>query len=570
MSEPITAKADQFQYNAFITVRALLTDGPFADCDTFMPPAALDNRITSPTVMDVPDIGPWLHKGQAVLIARVITTCLTPEFIQLLAQKQIACLITQEKFKRYITQERREMLSASCIPVIFVSNTTSWSDVIVELQRKIMQSQNRYIVENTRFQSDVINYLADPTASNNLCAVIYKVIKLSIAFAGSDLRITDSAGNPSDWDSLPELTRGDLINYAPIGENFGGVTMSAYHYLKPDDESGRRYLIIPSMQLRLSPSFYLILREPVHSAILTPQLISRLEIILSIYALRNSMHLQQKKSNLYFKTVVLQDLLSLREEDSERRNSISYSLGFPLQDRYSVVYIYNYQYPTLFNSPDTLAGFTDYLAHIGLASMDQRLFMHSNGWVLLLDRAITQTPSEYALQLHTALIRYFNNQHFTIGIGHENPYWALKQSLRQGMFAVGYMHSTGTTGVLQYSKIGIVKLFTNQDGFINQVYIDELFHSLMLPLLQHDRRHGAQLYATLETFLSNNMSYKVTSCILDIHVNTLRSRLAKIEELLSTDLSNLDNVLSLRMATLLNRFGYFSDQLKQLDSHRAL
>lgn len=565
MSKSTTIRADQFQYNAFITVRSFLSDGPFANCDTYMPPAALDNRITSPTVMDVPDIGPWLHKGQAVLIARVITTCMNAEFIQLLAEKQIACLITQQKFKKYITEEHRAMLTERNIPVIFVSDTTSWSDVIVELQRKIMQSQNRYIVENTRFQSDVINYLADPSASNNLCAVIYKVIKLSIAFAGSDLRITDSAGNSSDWDSLPELTRGDLINYAPIGENFGGVTMSAYHYLKPDDESGRQYLIIPSMQLRLSPSFYLILREPVHSAILTPQLISRLEIILSIYALRNSMRLQQKKSNLYFRTVVLQDLLNLREEDTERRNSISYSLGFPLQDRYSVLYINNYQHPTLFRSPDTLAGFTDYLAHIGLASIEERLFMHSDGWVLLFDRAITQNPADFALRLNTALTRYFNNQHFTIGIGHENTYWTLEQSLRQAMFAVGYMHSTGTTGVLQYSKIGIVKLFTNQDGFINQVYIDELFHSLMFPLLQYDRSHGSELYFTLETFFSNNMSYKVTSHMLNIHVNTLRARLAKIEEILSTDLSNLDNVLSLRMVTLLNQFGYFADQLKQLD-----
>lgn len=565
MDKSTTAKADQFQYNAFITVRTFLSDGPFADCEAYMTPEGLNNRITSPTVMDVRNIGPWLRKGQAVLIARVITTCMTAEFIQLLAEKRVACLITQHKFKEYITDEYRVMLAQHDIPVIFVSDDTSWSEVIVELQRKILQSQNRYIVENTRFQNDVINYMADPSASNNLCAVIYEVIKLSIAFAGTDLRITDSAGNSEDWDSLPELTRSDLINYAPIGENFGGVTMSAYHYLKPDDETGRQYLIIPSMQLRLSPSFYLILREPVHSAILTPQLISRLEIILSIYALRNSMRLQQKKSNLYFRTVVLQALFGLRSEDAEQRNSISYSLGFPLQDRYIVMYIYNHQHPTLFRSADTLVGFIDYLVHIGFTTVEERLYMHREGWVLLFDRAIKQSPMNLALRLNTALTTYFSNEHFTIGIGHENTYWNLEQSLGQAMFTVRYMHSTGMTGVLEYSKIGIVKFFTNHDGFINQVYIDELFHSLALPLLQYDRDHGTELYSTLESFFSNNMSYKVTSHTLNIHVNTLRARLSKIEEILSIDLNNIDNILSLRMTTLLNQFGYFSDQIKRLD-----
>lgn len=565
MDESIICRDDQFQYNAFITVRTFLSGGPFENCDVYMTPEALNNRITAPTVMDVSDIGPWLRKGQAVLIARVITVCMTTEFIQLLADKQIACLITQHKFKKYITEEHRALLAEKNIPVIFVSDTTSWSDVIVELQRKIMQCQNRYIVENTRFQSDVINYLADPSSSNSLCAVIYEVIKLSIALAGSDLRITDRAGNSSDWDSLPELTRSDLTNYAPIGENFGGSTMSAYHYLKPDDETGRQYLIIPSMQLRLSPSFYLILREPVHSAILTPQLISRLEIILSIYALQNSMRLQQKKSNLYYKTVVLQDLLNLRGENADRRNSISYSLGFPLQDRCSVIYINNYQHPTLFHSPDPLAGFIDYLTHIGLTFIEERLFMHSDGWVLLFDGTINQKPADFAHRLNTALTKYFNNQNFTIGIGHETAYWTLEQSLRQAMFTVGYMHSTGAVGVLQYSKIGIVKLFTDQNGLINQVYIDELFNSLILPILQHDRAHKSELYLTLEMFFSNDLSYKVTSRMMNIHVNTLRARIAKIEELLSVDLNNLDNILSLRVGTLLNHFGYFAEQLKQLD-----
>ena len=52
------------------------------------------------------------------------------------------------------------------------------------------------------------------------------------------------------------------------------------------------------------------------------------------------------------------------------------------------------------------------------------------------------------------------------------------------------------------------------------------------PLIQHDQKRGSELAATLLTYFECNQNAKTTSQRLDIHVNTVRQRLASVEELL--------------------------------------
>ena len=52
------------------------------------------------------------------------------------------------------------------------------------------------------------------------------------------------------------------------------------------------------------------------------------------------------------------------------------------------------------------------------------------------------------------------------------------------------------------------------------------------PLLAHDRKRGSELAATLLAYFDSNQNAKTTAQRLDIHVNTVRQRLATIEDLL--------------------------------------
>jgi DNA-binding PucR family transcriptional regulator len=68
-----------------------------------------------------------------------------------------------------------------------------------------------------------------------------------------------------------------------------------------------------------------------------------------------------------------------------------------------------------------------------------------------------------------------------------------------------------------------------------------LFRERMLgPLLVYDERHKAELLPTLREFLACSGSWNACAARMYVHVNTVRYRIRRIEELTGRDLSSLD------------------------------
>lgn len=71
---------------------------------------------------------------------------------------------------------------------------------------------------------------------------------------------------------------------------------------------------------------------------------------------------------------------------------------------------------------------------------------------------------------------------------------------------------------------------------------------LLDPLRDYDRRHRAELVPTLEAFLSSDGSWTRCAGKLHLHVNTLRYRVGRIEQLTGRDLSRLEDKLDFFLA----------------------
>ncbi|MDA0566733.1 PucR family transcriptional regulator ligand-binding domain-containing protein [Streptomonospora sp. S1-112] len=76
---------------------------------------------------------------------------------------------------------------------------------------------------------------------------------------------------------------------------------------------------------------------------------------------------------------------------------------------------------------------------------------------------------------------------------------------------------------------------------------------LLGPLLAYDRAHRSDLLATLERFLRYSGSWQRCASAMHIHVNTLRYRIGRIEELTGRDLSSLEHRVDLFLALRLHR-----------------
>lgn len=71
---------------------------------------------------------------------------------------------------------------------------------------------------------------------------------------------------------------------------------------------------------------------------------------------------------------------------------------------------------------------------------------------------------------------------------------------------------------------------------------------LLDPLRDYDRRHRAELIPTLEAFLDCDGSWTRCAARLHLHVNTLRYRVGRIEQLTGRDLSRLEDKLDFFLA----------------------
>ncbi|MER6468608.1 PucR family transcriptional regulator [Streptomyces collinus] len=71
---------------------------------------------------------------------------------------------------------------------------------------------------------------------------------------------------------------------------------------------------------------------------------------------------------------------------------------------------------------------------------------------------------------------------------------------------------------------------------------------LLDPLKEYDRRHRAELIPTLEAFLDCDGSWTRCATRLHLHVNTLRYRVGRIEQLTGRDLSRLEDKLDFFLA----------------------
>jgi len=71
---------------------------------------------------------------------------------------------------------------------------------------------------------------------------------------------------------------------------------------------------------------------------------------------------------------------------------------------------------------------------------------------------------------------------------------------------------------------------------------------LLGPLLDYDERHNAELLSTLREFLACSGSWNACAATMYVHVNTVRYRIRRIEELTGRNLSRLDDQVDFFLA----------------------
>jgi sugar diacid utilization regulator len=104
---------------------------------------------------------------------------------------------------------------------------------------------------------------------------------------------------------------------------------------------------------------------------------------------------------------------------------------------------------------------------------------------------------------------------------------SLYATLRRALGVLGRLGIQGQ--VIGQNELALYSaLFETHD----QASLSQFLDATIGPLIAHDRKRNAQLASTLLCYFDCNQNAKTTGQRLNIHVNTVRQRLATIEELL--------------------------------------
>ena len=121
-------------------------------------------------------------------------------------------------------------------------------------------------------------------------------------------------------------------------------------------------------------------------------------------------------------------------------------------------------------------------------------------------------------------------------------------ALLSARFALAMLNAGVESGSVQVNDsaelTSAVQLIATVPDHLRQVFTD----ATLRPVIEHDKRYNSQLLATLTAFLECDGSWVRTAELTHLHLNTVRYRIGRIEELTGRDLSSTADRVDLYLA----------------------
>jgi purine catabolism regulator len=162
----------------------------------------------------------------------------------------------------------------------------------------------------------------------------------------------------------------------------------------------------------------------------------------------------------------------------------------------------------------------------------------------MLDEAAASLRREAARRLPTTPV--------SIGIGRvrDDPL-ELRESHAEARRAleVGRWRSPGE--VVIFERMGLDRLLAS----VSDLELSAFRNTMIEPLAAHDRAHRSNLVDTLEAYVATRNAAEAARRLY-VHYNTVRSRLARIEDLIGPFLADTERLTGLAVALHIHRRGH--------------
>lgn len=305
------------------------------------------------------------------------------------------------------------------------------------------------------------------------------------------------------------------------------------------DKREIKYYVYPILSDRVSLGCFII---PVHGPISSQDKMT-IEQASSVLALELTK--QKTQAEVYYKKTQEVFNVLLKNKDPLVLEDIGESLGLNTNSYFSVLQLEIVSYTDL--------QILEAVIHRLISRIKRRIqekgtivFGLHNKVTILFSTKDPNEIDEVAMMLDSLLVKWGNQEDIPLYAGLSSSHkgvLSIAKCFDEAQKSLSYIISRHKTGIMNYKKMGINRLFLAQPS----PEIERFANDILAPL-RTEKAQNNDLEKTLFTYIKWNKSIIETSEKLHVHKNTLYNRIKKIEELLQLDFNDPDDYLQILLA----------------------
>lgn len=519
------------------------------------------NRVISTvTIMDIPEIAEWLSGGELVIAGVLFQQCFSRRLIDSFLQKNIAGIVTKQKFLSEIPAGLIDYCNETGFPVLLAPETYNWGQVMNPIVTDMIRKPYLVIEENQNFHYSLMKSMIAGSSLSEMCNQLYQSNQLILAVADTDLHL-EGYSDCFDWKEYTRKLVPEQLQYSGTSmDNLDHETVSIYTYMTPLLASqGVRIFLFPIL-LHETAYGYILLCTSAGTDKLDETIVMKIQQFSLVVALQFGKQNDINTATRHFNSFLFEKLL--QAENLTHEDAVHYlaPLEKKIHRRYYVLYFQSdssSNIDSFIQQSNRISRFHTMVRSTLPNAKHILMFEKENAQVVLLPYPYTLSDEAHGyadletdvLKLRELYIRTLKPESIFIGISQPADLSCLSEAFRQAKLAASFLSgSRKTLPYMLYQDLGMIRYFFNHSGELDYKFLEEFIQKYVTPLEDYDRKHHTELLRTLKLFLANNGSKTETEHELFIHKNTLRARLSTINKVLGCNVDLLEDLFEIQLA----------------------
>lgn len=530
-----------------IAIQELLALEFFKDFHVIAGIKGLKKEIQGVTVLEAPDAFHWT-RGKELILSSGYVIAKEPEsvhqaFLDGSMQKSSGMMIKRERYLQEIPPEIIQKFEEYDLPLISMPFSVPYMDIMNQvniavmnrtIQRFSINCSGSYSLSNMTYKERKIKRILQAVeAEMHFPAMLYDLSEKAEYFSSANFRrIAENFGLSGQefWSPIAPYTKHTLCD---------NIQMTRYRLIgQQSGEEGQVSWIVIPIAVNHTEQAYFIVMESRELLDYYDEYSIRIAYLM-LQAMYEQIMVAQSVGNIGFENLV-HYILDYGDQDPDKLIYQANMQGIAVSSRY--VYIVFRQNDPEFSAREQRKQFMDLFAESGFQAGGRLVFLEENEGAIFIEagqakKIDTEKIRKNLTEFRRKVSEQYPEAELSFGMSAEPGMWLeMKANIDKcrRVMAMGRVLCP-EEDIWDYDRLGPLTWLQ-----IPEKELEQMLHSYK-ELLRDDK--SAELLRTLKVYLESNLNYSLTAEKMFVHINTIRNRIDRVNQLLGIDWTNHVNRL---------------------------